>query len=114
MLQQTQVKTVIPYFNNFVKKIPNFKELSKVNDKKLMKCWEGLGYYSRAKNLKKTAKKIFSNFKGNLPNNLEDLKSLPGIGDYTANAIMAIAFNKPTIPLDGNVERVLKRLFYLK
>ncbi len=114
MLQQTQVKTVIPYFENFIKKIPNLKKLSNINDEQLMKSWQGLGYYSRAKNLKKTAKKIFSNFKGHLPDNLEDLKSLPGIGDYTANAIMAIAFNKPVIPLDGNVERVLKRLFYLK
>ena len=114
MLQQTQVKTVIPYFEKFVKKIPNLKELSEVNDVKLMKCWQGLGYYSRARNLKKTAKIIFSNFKGNLPNNLEDLKTLPGIGEYTARAIMAIAFNLPVIPLDGNVERVLKRIFYLK
>ena len=114
MLQQTQVKTVIPYFENFVKKIPNLKKLSEVNDKKLMKCWQGLGYYSRARNLKKTAKKIFLNFKGNLPNNLEDLKTLPGIGEYTARAIMAIAFNIPVIPMDGNVERVLKRFFYLK
>ena len=114
MLQQTQVKTVIPYFENFVKKIPNLKKLSEVNDKKLMKCWQGLGYYSRARNLKKTAKKIFLNFKGNLPNNLEDLKTLSGIGEYTARAIMAIAFNIPVIPMDGNVERVLKRFFYLK
>ena len=114
MLQQTQVKTVIPYFENFVKKIPNLKKLSEVNDKKLMKCWQGLGYYSRARNLKKTAKKIFSNFEGNLPNNLEDLKTLPGIGEYTARAIMAIAFNMPVIPMDGNVERVLKRVFYLR
>ncbi len=114
MLQQTQVKTVIPYFENFIKKIPNLKKLSNVNDEKLMKCWQGLGYYSRARNLKKTAKKIFSNFKGSLPNNLEDLKTLPGIGDYTARAIMAIAFNVPVVPLDGNVERVLKRVFYLK
>jgi len=114
MLQQTQVKTVIPYFENFIKKIPNLKKLSNVNDEHLMKCWQGLGYYSRARNLKKTAKKIFSNFKGNLPNNLKDLKTLPGIGDYTARAIMAIAFNMSVIPLDGNVERVLKRVFYLK
>jgi len=114
MLQQTQVKTVIPYFKNFIKKIPNLKKLSNVSDEQLMKCWQGLGYYSRARNLKKTAKKIFSNFKGNLPNNLEDLKTLPGIGDYTARAIMAIAFNMPVIPLDGNVERVLKRIFFLK
>ena len=114
MLQQTQLKTVIPYFKNFIKKIPNLRKLAKVNNVKLMKCWEGLGYYSRAKNLKKTAKKIIFNFKGNLPNKVEDLKTLPGIGDYTSSAIMAIAFNKPIIPLDGNVERILKRVFYLK
>ena len=114
MLQQTQVKTVIPYFNNFIKKIPNIKALAKINDQKLMKYWEGLGYYSRARNLKKTAKKIIKDFNGNLPNNIEKLKSLPGIGDYTSTAIMAIAFNKQLIPLDGNVERILKRIFFLK
>ena len=97
MLQQTQVKTVIPYFKNFIKKIPNLKKLSKVNDKKLMKCWEGLGYYSRARNLKKTAKKVVSDFRGSLPKNIDDLKTLPGIGEYTSRAIMAIAFNKPII-----------------
>ena len=114
MLQQTQVKTVIPFFSNFVKKIPNLNALSKVNDKKLMKCWEGLGYYSRARNLKKTAKRIIKEFNGKLPKNIEQLKTLPGIGDYTSSAIMAIAFNKQFIPLDGNVERILKRVFYLK
>ncbi len=114
MLQQTQVKTVIPYFENFTSKIPDLISLSKVRDAKLMKCWEGLGYYSRAKNLKKTAKIIINEFEGKLPNNEEGLKSLPGIGDYTAKAIMAIAFNNKIIPLDGNVERVLKRVFYLK
>ena len=114
MLQQTQVKTVIPYFKNFVKKVKTLNALSKISDKKLMKYWEGLGYYSRARNLKKTAEKIVSDYDGNLPNNIEDLKTLPGIGDYTSRAIMAIAFNKPYIPLDGNVERILKRIFYLK
>ena len=114
MLQQTQVKTVVPYFENFIKKIPNLKLLSKTNDKKLMKCWEGLGYYSRARNLKKTAKKIIKEFNGRLPDNIEQLKTLPGIGEYTSTAIMAIVFNKQFIPLDGNVERILKRVFYLK
>ena len=114
MLQQTQVATVIPYFNNFIKKIPNFEKLSKIDDKKLLKYWEGLGYYSRAKNLKKTAKKIISEFNGRLPNTIEDLKKLPGVGEYTSRAIMAIAFNKPVIPLDGNIERVIKRIFYLR
>ena len=114
MLQQTQVVTVIPYFTKFIKEIPNLKSLAKISDKKLIKFWEGLGYYSRAKNLKKTAQLVIKNFKGNLPSNFEDLLSLPGIGNYTASAILAIAFNKPYIPLDGNIERVLKRYLYLK
>ena len=104
MLQQTQVKTVIPYFENFINKIPNLQSLKKINNKKLIKCWEGLGYYSRAKNLKKSAKIIINNYNGRLPNDFEELKKLPGIGDYTASAISAIAFNKPIIPLDGNIE----------
>ncbi len=114
MLQQTQVATVIPYFNRFIKKIPNLKNLAKVNNKKLIKLWEGLGYYSRARNLKKSAQVIVKKYNGKLPNNFEDLLSLPGIGNYTASAILSIAFNKPYIPLDGNIERVLKRYLYLK
>ena len=114
MLQQTQVVTVIPYFNRFIKHIPNIEALAKYDDQKLIKLWEGLGYYSRVKNLKKTAQIVVKDFNKNLPDNILDLKSLPGIGDYTASAIMAIAFNKPIIPLDGNIERVLKRYLYLK
>jgi len=114
MLQQTQVKTVIPYFNNFIKKIPNIKRLSKIRESNLIKSWEGLGYYSRAINLKKAAKKIDSEFGGKLPKTIDELKSLPGVGDYTSRAIMAIAHNKPVIPMDGNVERLIKRIFYLK
>ena len=114
MLQQTQVATVIPYFNRFIKHIPNLEALAKYDDKKLIKLWEGLGYYSRVKNLKKTAQIVIKGFNKNLPNNILELKSLPGIGDYTESAIMAIAFNKPIIPLDGNIERVLKRYLYLK
>ena len=114
MLQQTQVKTVIPYFINFIDKIPNLNSLAKVNNNLLMRCWEGLGYYSRVRNLKKTAIKILKDYKGRLPNTIDKLKSLPGIGDYTSRAIMAIAFNKKIIPLDGNVERILKRVFYLR
>jgi len=114
MLQQTQVSTVIPYFKRFVQKIPNFKKLSKANDQTLMKLWEGLGYYSRARNLKKSAIMINGKFGGILPSNFEDLKSLPGVGDYTSTAIMAIAFNQKFIPLDGNVERILKRALYLR
>ena len=114
MLQQTQVTTVIPFFSRFIKNLPSINSLAKVNNKKLIKLWEGLGYYSRARNLKKTAQTIIKNFDGKLPNNFDDLLTLPGVGNYTANAILAIAFNKPYIPLDGNIERVLKRYLYLK
>ena len=114
MLQQTKVVTVIPYFNNFVKNIPDLVSLSKTNDEKLLKCWEGLGYYSRVKNLKKTAKILVKKYKKKLPKTLEELKKLPGIGDYTASAILAIVFNKPYIPIDGNIKRLIRRLLNLK
>ena len=114
MLQQTQIATVIPYFNRFIKYIPDLESLARFDNQKLIKLWEGLGYYSRVRNLKKTAQIIIKNFNRKLPDNFLDLKSLPGIGDYTACAISAIAFNKPLIPLDGNIERVLKRYLYLK
>ena len=114
MLQQTQVTTVIPYFNKFIKHVPNLDSLARLQNKKLIKLWEGLGYYSRARNLKKTAQIIKKKFNGRVPESFDDLISLPGIGNYTASAILAIAFDKPFIPLDGNIERVLKRYLYLK
>ena len=114
MLQQTQVKTVIPYFENFIKNFPNLKSLANANEQKVLKNWEGLGYYSRARNLKKTAIKLLKDFDGSLPKNIEKLKSLPGIGEYTSRSILAIAHNQPFIPIDGNVERILKRVFLLK
>ena len=100
MLQQTQVKTVIPYFENFIKNFPNLKSLAKANEQKVLKNWEGLGYYSRAINLKKTAIILLNDFNGELPKDIESLKSLPGIGDYTSRSILAIAHNKPYIPMD--------------
>ena len=114
MLQQTQVKTVIPYFENFIKIFPNIKSLAEANEQKILKNWEGLGYYSRARNLKKTAIKLLKEFNGNLPKDIKKLKSLPGIGEYTSRSILAIAHNKPYIPMDGNVERIIKRIFLLK
>ena len=114
MLQQTQVSTVVPYFNNFIKKIPDLETLANYDNDKLIKIWEGLGYYSRVRNLKKTAITIIERFNKKIPSNFLELKSLPGIGDYTASAISAIAFDKPIIPLDGNIERVLKRYLHLK
>ncbi len=114
MLQQTQVTTVIPYFNDFIKNIPNFEALAKVNETRLLRCWQGLGYYSRAKNLKKSARLIIDKYNGRLPDNYDELINLPGVGDYTASAISAIAFNQQIIPLDGNIERLLKRILNLK
>ncbi len=111
MLQQTQVKTVIPYFNNFVKKIPNLKALSMSSEKKILKLWEGLGYYNRAKNLHKTSKILIKNYNGKIPNSFTRLKELPGIGDYTANVLLALIYNQPRVALDGNVKRVLSRIF---
>ena len=111
MLQQTQVKTVIPYFNNFIKKIPNLKKLSKTNERKILKLWEGLGYYSRAKNLHKTSKILIKDYNGQIPNSYTELKKLPGIGNYTANILLALIYNQPRIGFDGNVKRVLFRMF---
>ena len=111
MLQQTQVKTVIPYFNNFVKKIPNLKALSRSNEKKVLKLWEGLGYYTRAKNLHKTSKILVEKHNGQIPKSFSKLKELPGIGDYTSNVLLALIYNQPRIAFDANVKRVLSRLF---
>ena len=111
MLQQTQVKTVIPYFNNFVKQISSLKALSNSNEKTVLKLWEGLGYYNRAKNLHKTSKILIKKYNGQIPKSFVKLKELPGIGDYTANVLLAIIYNQPHIARDGNVKRVLSRLF---
>jgi len=110
MLQQTQVKTVIPYFIKFVSKIPNLEVLSTSNEKKILKLWEGLGYYRRAKNLHKTSKILIKKYNGKIPKSFEKLKELPGIGDYTANVLLALIYNQPRVAFDGNVKRVLSRL----
>lgn len=109
MLQQTQVTTVIPYFENFMTRFPSVESLSAAPLNDVLHHWTGLGYYARARNLHKTAKIVTEHFKGNFPNNLEDLVNLPGIGRSTAGAILSIAFGKATPILDGNVKRVLSR-----
>ena len=114
MLQQTQVKTVIPYFKNFVKKIPNLENLSLSNSKRILKLWEGLGYYRRARNLHKTAKIVMKKYNGVLPKEFDEIKKLPGVGEYTANALLALVYNQALIPFDGNVKRVFLRLFKIK
>ena len=110
MLQQTQVKTVIPYFRKFVKEIKNLEKLSKTSERKVLKLWEGLGYYRRAKNLILTSKIIVNQKKLVLPATLEEIKKLPGIGDYTGNVLLALIYNQPRLALDGNVKRVLSRI----
>lgn len=110
MLQQTRVEAVKPYYDRFMKALPEVTDLALVSEDKLLKLWEGLGYYSRAKNLKKAAELLVEKYGGNLPASYEELKSLPGIGSYTAGAIASIAFNIPVPAVDGNVLRVISRL----
>ena len=109
MLQQTQVKTVIPYFNKFIKKHKTLESLSKINENQILKLWEGLGYYRRARNLLATAKLLLKKYNSKLPDTLKEIKKLPGVGDYTANALLGLIYNKPTIAIDGNVKRVFAR-----
>ena len=111
MLQQTQVPTVIPYYIKFLKTFPTVHHLAKASLSKVLKVWEGLGYYARARNLHQASKIISNHFNGKIPDNLKDLLSLPGVGRYTAGAILSIAFNQEVPILDGNVKRVLSRLF---
>lgn len=110
MLQQTRVEAVKGYYRRFLEALPNVAALSKANDDALHKLWEGLGYYSRVRNLKKAAQVIMDRFGGVFPGEYEEVVSLPGIGEYTAGAICSIAFGKPTPAVDGNVLRVISRL----
>jgi len=110
MLQQTQVTTVIPYFNQFIKKFPNLKKLAQADEEEILHLWSGLGYYHRARHLHTTAKIIYEQYKGVFPDNINDIQALPGIGRSTAGAILSIAFNQSTPILDGNVKRVLSRI----
>lgn len=111
MLQQTQVKTVLKYYPTFLKKFPDLKSLADAPLEEVLKSWELMGYYARARNLHRAAKIICDNFQGNFPRSYDKLKSLPGIGKYIAAAISSIAFNLPYPALDGNVKRVISRLF---
>lgn len=110
MLQQTRVSAVIPYFERFMAELPDAAALATVPEERLLKLWEGLGYYSRARNLQKAAKVIVSDFGGELPRTCTLLKTLPGIGDYTAAAIASINFGEPVAAVDGNLLRVAARV----
>jgi A/G-specific adenine glycosylase len=114
MLQQTQVKTVIPYFYRFIKKFRTLKALSKSSEKQILKLWEGLGYYRRARNLLASSKLLVKNYNSKLPKTFNEVKKLPGVGEYTANALLGLIYNQPKIAIDGNVKRVFARLINKK
>jgi A/G-specific adenine glycosylase len=114
MLQQTTVATVQPYFNEFIKRWPSLNALAGAELDDVLHAWQGLGYYARARNLHKCARIVVIKYKGQLPDNEEDLRRLPGIGPYTAAAIAAIAFGRLSAPVDGNIVRVVSRLMNLR
>lgn len=111
MLQQTQVITVIPYYERFIAKYPTVKDLANSHEDELLKLWEGLGYYSRVRNMRVAANQIMDDYDGKFPTDPKEIKKLKGIGPYTAGAISSIAFNLPEPAVDGNLMRVLARLF---
>lgn len=114
MLQQTRVETVIPYFNRFIERFPTIAALAEAPEEEVLKCWEGLGYYSRARNLQHAAKEVKERYGGAVPNDREAVFGLKGVGPYTAGAILSIAFNRPEPAVDGNVMRVLSRYFLIE
>ena len=114
MLQQTQVDTVIPYFNHFINRFPTPVALAEANEDEVLKAWEGLGYYSRARNLHAAVKEVAASYDGKVPTDKEKLQSLKGIGPYTLGAIMSIAYGEPEPAVDGNVMRVLSRVFIIE
>lgn len=114
MSQQTRMETLLPYYERFVEKWPDEQALANANEDELMKAWQGLGYYSRARNLKKAAIECVERFDGHLPRTKKELKSLSGIGDYTAGAIASIAYGERVSAVDGNVIRVYARYYGLR
>ena len=110
MLQQTQVAAVVPYFNRFIARFPAIVDLADAEQQEVLRLWQGLGYYSRAHNLRAAARMVVSDFHGKVPENVEELLQLPGVGRYTAGAIASIAFGRRAPILDGNVTRVLCRI----
>lgn len=114
MLQQTRVETVVDYYQRFMDRFPDIQVLAEAKEEEVLTAWKGLGYYSRARNLHKAAKVIIEKKGGTFPDTIGEVKVLPGIGSYTAGAIMSIAFNQPFPAVDGNVSRVVARIYSLK
>ncbi len=112
MLQQTQVKTVLPYYRRFLKSFPTLRALDRAPRDRVMTLWSGLGYYRRAENIKRAVRLVMKAHKGKIPGEFSALRALPGLGDYTAGAVASIAFNQAVPALDGNARRVLQRLFH--
>jgi len=110
MLQQTQVETVVPYFERFISTLPSLESLARADEQQVLQLWAGLGYYRRAKNLHLAARLVVERHAGKIPSEYEALMALPGVGQYMAGAILSIAFNKPYAVVDGNVRRVLSRI----
>lgn len=113
MLQQTQVATVIPYYYRFLDRFPHIRQLARADLQAVLKCWEGLGYYARARNLHRAADIVLNKYSGTIPSDHDAFRQLPGVGDYIAAAVQSIAFSNPYAVVDGNVKRVLARLFCL-
>jgi A/G-specific adenine glycosylase len=114
MLQQTQIETVIPYYNRFLREFPTVERLAKAPLERVLELWSGLGYYRRARNLHRAAQELAEKHGGRFPREIKQACSLPGVGDYTARAVLSIAYNKPLAVLDGNVARVMARLLALR
>jgi A/G-specific adenine glycosylase len=114
MLQQTQVKTAQPFYTNFLQIFPDIHTLAQSRTQDVLKAWEGLGYYARARNLHRAAQIVVEQFGGRIPENWKDIRQLPGVGDYIAAAVLSIAFQKPHAVVDGNVKRVLSRLLAME
>jgi A/G-specific adenine glycosylase len=111
MLQQTQVKTVLPYYEKFLRAFPNIEALARAPQQRVLRVWSGLGYYRRADNVRQAARVVVRRYEGKMPSDYNALRSLPGIGDYTAGAVLSIAFQRSYPAVDGNARRVLGRLF---
>ena len=114
MLQQTRVETVIPYYKRFVEKFPTLYDLAEADEEVLLKQWEGLGYYSRARNLQAGVKEVAEQYEGVVPSNRKEISSLKGVGPYTAGAVLSIAYGIPEHAVDGNVMRVLSRILLIE
>ena len=114
MLQQTRVETVIPYFHRFIERFPTMEALAEAPEEDVLKLWEGLGYYSRARNLQGAVREVQERYGGTVPDTLKEISTLKGVGPYTAGAVLSIAYNKPEPAVDGNVMRVLSRYFLIE